>query len=156
MPVQNIEEAAEFYRSRLGFVIEHLDPDFATMRRDGVELHLWAATDQSWRSRPSLALRPVGTGAESFIAGTASCRIEVDSVVAVYAEATRQDVLHPADQGGPANTEWGTREFAALGAWVRSFRLTRRGKSGGQCGALGELVHGGGCWSGGPVRGRAG
>ncbi|MET3770056.1 hypothetical protein ABIB15_002760, partial [Marisediminicola sp. UYEF4] len=29
----------------------------------------------------------------------------------------------------------------ALGAWVRTFWLTRRGESGGQCAALGESVH---------------
>jgi hypothetical protein len=41
-------------------------------------------------SREDLARRPVRSGAESFLAGTASCRIEVAEVDAPF------DELHPA------------------------------------------------------------
>jgi len=56
----------------------------------------------------------VRSGAESFIAGTASCRIQVDRVDEVYAELQAASVLHPSDPGGARDTTWGTREFAAL------------------------------------------
>lgn len=58
---------------------------------------------------------PICSGAESFIAGTASCRIEVDLVDDLYAELKESSILHPSDTGGGAqDTEWSTREFAAL------------------------------------------
>jgi len=114
LPVQDIEAAAAFYRERLGFSVAHADTGFAKLQRDGAELHLWAASDQEWRQRANLVEDPVCSGAESFIAGTASCRIEADQVDALYAEMKRAEVLHPGDPGSAADTEWGTREFAAL------------------------------------------
>ena len=61
---------------------------------------------------------PVRTGAETFLSGTASCRIEVDSVASVdelYAELAAAGVLHPGDAGdGPHDTDFGTREFATV------------------------------------------
>ena len=73
------------------------------------------ANDESWRRRPDLVGEPICSGAESFIAGTASCRIEVDLVDDLYTELKESSVLHPSDTGGGAqDTEWGTREFAAL------------------------------------------
>lgn len=77
-------------------------------------MHLSAASDQSWKERAELAGRPVCRGAESFIAGTASCRIEVDHVDELYAEMAAAAVLHPGDLGSAGDTAWGTREFAAL------------------------------------------
>lgn len=65
-------------------------------------------------SRADLAERPVCSGAESFIAGTASCRIEVDQVDELYAEMAAAGVLHPTDPGRAQDTDWGTREFAVL------------------------------------------
>ncbi len=59
--------------------------------------------------RPPGALR-----GESFLAGTASCRIEVGDVDALYAELRAAGVLHPVSAGGLADTDFGTREFAAL------------------------------------------
>ncbi len=61
-----------------------------------------------------LARQPVCSGAESFIAGTASCRIEVDHVDELYAEMAAAAVLHPRDRGSVVDTAWGTREFATL------------------------------------------
>ena len=78
LPVQNIDEAAAFYQQRLGFEVRHVDDGFAELVRDDAEVHLWAANDRSWAERDELAQSPVCSGAESFLAGTASCRIEVD------------------------------------------------------------------------------
>lgn len=114
LPVQNIEEAAVFYLRRLGFTVQFQDDGFAKLARDEAELHLWAASDQGWKDRADLARQPVCSGAESFIAGTASCRIEVDQVDELYAEMAAAAVLHPRDRGSAVDTAWGTREFAAL------------------------------------------
>jgi catechol 2,3-dioxygenase-like lactoylglutathione lyase family enzyme len=113
MPVQDIPAAVAFYRDRLGFTPGHTGPDFAIVTRDVVDLHLWAASDQSWPKRIGRG-HPVRTGAESFIAGTASCRIQVDEVDHLYTEMAAAQVLHPTDTGSPVDTEWGTREFATL------------------------------------------
>ncbi len=114
LPVQDIVAAVAFYGERLGFSVRHADSSFARLQRDGAELHLWAADDQSWKERVDLAGQLVCSGAESFIAGTASCRIEADQIDALYAEMKRAGVLHPGDPGGAVNTAWGTREFAVL------------------------------------------
>lgn len=69
LSVQSVAEAVEFYTSRLGFTCLHQDDDgFAILNRDAVELHLWAANDDRWKSRStSLADGyPVRSGAESF------------------------------------------------------------------------------------------
>lgn len=66
--------------------------------------------------------------AESFIAGTASCRIEVDAVDALHAALASTGVLHPTDSGRPVETEWDTREFATLdldGNLLTFYRRTR-------------------------------
>lgn len=114
LPVQDIPTAVAFYRERLGFSAPHSDAGFARLVRDGAEIHLWAAGDQSWKQRADLAKTPISSGAESYLAGTASCRIEVDAVDELYGEMKAKAVLHPADRGAGADTEWGTREFAVL------------------------------------------
>jgi catechol 2,3-dioxygenase-like lactoylglutathione lyase family enzyme len=114
LPVQNVREAVAFYQRRLGFSVSYADDRFARLIRDEAEVHLWAADDQSWRHRENLAEEPVRSGAESFIAGTASCRIAVDDVDGLYSELAAAAVLHPKDPGSAVDTAWGTREFAAL------------------------------------------
>src|SRR5438874_7000623 len=47
-----------------------------------------------FRSRASLE-QPVRSGAESFIAGTASCRIEVEGVDDLFGELEPRGILHP-------------------------------------------------------------
>ena len=113
LPVHDAARAVEFYRDRLGFDVVHQDAGFAVMSRDDAVLHLWEASDESWRDR-DLLKRPVSSGAESFIAGTASCRILVDGVDDLFGELGRGDVLHPVSQEGVAATDFGTREFATL------------------------------------------
>ena len=113
LPVRDAAAAVDFYRDRLGFEVVHHDSGFAVMRRDDAVLHLWEASDESWRDRGSLE-QPVRSGAESFIAGTASCRIRVDGVDELYAELQANDVLHPVSRDGVSETDFGTREFGTL------------------------------------------
>lgn len=113
LPVVSMVEAVAFYRDRLGFEALHHDGGFAVMCRDEVVLHLWEASDESWRERAP-GEKPVCSGAESFIAGTASCRIVVDGVDELYEELRRADVLHPVSRDGVDDTDFGTREFATL------------------------------------------
>jgi catechol 2,3-dioxygenase-like lactoylglutathione lyase family enzyme len=114
LPVQDVEVAVIFYKERLGFSVRHQDDSFAILERDEAELHVWAASDEGWRERVNFVDEPVCSGAESFIAGTSSCRIEVVGVDGLYAEMAHADVLHPGDPGHAVDTDWGTREFAAL------------------------------------------
>jgi catechol 2,3-dioxygenase-like lactoylglutathione lyase family enzyme len=114
MPVRDAAAAVEFYRDRLGFQVMHKDEGFAVLSRDDAQVHLWQAGDESWRERVALRETPVSSGAESFIAGTASCRIKVDGVDDLYAELSAKDVLHPVSREGVSETDYGTREFATL------------------------------------------
>ncbi len=74
LPVRDMTVAVECYRDRFGFTVLHQDGGFAVLIRDDAEVHLWESSDETWRGRQS-ADSPVCSGAESFIAGTASCRI---------------------------------------------------------------------------------
>ena len=114
MPVRDAAAAVAFYRDRLGFEVVHQEDGFAVLRRDGAQLHLWQAGDESWRERAALRDRPVSSGAESFIAGTASCRIEVEGVDALYEELRAKEVLHQVSKEGVSKTDFGSREFATL------------------------------------------
>ena len=113
LPALDVAKAVDFYRDRLGFEVLHHDGGFAVLRRDEAEVHLWQASDESWRGR-SDDDSPVQSGAESFIAGTASCRIAASDVDGLYAELQAKDVLHPVSRGGVDDTDFGTREFATL------------------------------------------
>jgi len=114
LPVRDAGAAGDFYRDRLGFDTLHHDGGFAVLARDDAVLHLWQAGDETWRERDSLD-RPVRSGAESFIAGTASCRILVQGHIdELYEELRARDVLHPVSKEQLAETDFGTREFATL------------------------------------------
>ena len=114
LPVREMGAAVAFYVERLGFGVLHRDGGFAVLRRDEAVLHLWEAGDEEWRSRGDLVERPVCSGAESFIAGTASTRIEVADVDGLYDELRAAEVLHPVSRDGVDDTGFGTREFATL------------------------------------------
>ncbi|MGD9570695.1 MAG: bleomycin resistance protein [Thermoleophilia bacterium] len=114
LPARDVAASVEHYRDAFGFEVLHHDGGFAVLRRDDAVLHLWQAGDQGWPARADLAARPVRSGAESFLAGTASCRIEVEDVDALFAELSAAGVLHPTSLGGVARTDFGTREFATL------------------------------------------
>jgi hypothetical protein len=102
------------YREHFGFEAPHETDDFAVLVRDEAVIHLWGATDEGWRTRDDLAGHPIRSGAESFLAGTASCRIEVGDPDSLFEELEGQGVLHPTARGGVAATDFGTREFATL------------------------------------------
>lgn len=114
LPVRDVGAAADYYRDRLGFSALHVDSDFAVLQRDDARVHLWQAADPSWSRREDLRERPIDSGAESFLAGTASCRIETEDVDGLYVELSAADVLHPVSRDGVTETDFGTREFAAL------------------------------------------
>jgi uncharacterized glyoxalase superfamily protein PhnB len=114
LPVRDVGSAVAHYRERFGFDAPHETGDFAVLVRDDAVLHLWSANDEGWRTRTNLLDRPVRSGAESFLAGTASCRIEVADVDALFEELQAAGVLHPTVRGGVTATDFGTREFATL------------------------------------------
>ncbi|PYE11820.1 glyoxalase/bleomycin resistance protein/dioxygenase superfamily protein [Williamsia limnetica] len=115
LPVERIVAGVDFYCERLGFTVVASDDGFAKLVREGAEVHLWAAFDDDWRARSDFVSMPICSGAESFLAGTASCRIETDGLDELYREMAAAQVLHPGDAGaGPTDTEWGTREFAVV------------------------------------------
>ena len=115
LPVRDAATASAFYRDRLGFRVLHQDEGFAVLERDAAQVHLWQAGDESWRERRGDE-RPVQSGAETFIAGTASCRIEVAGVDDLYEELRAREVLHPVARDGVGETDFGSREFATLDA----------------------------------------
>jgi hypothetical protein len=112
--VRDVRAPVAYYRERFAFDAPHETDDFAVLVRDKTVIHLWGATDDTWRARDDLADRPICSGAESFLAGTASCRIEVADVDGLFAELERQGVLHPVARDGVSATDFGTREFATL------------------------------------------
>lgn len=131
LPVADVGSAVSYYRDRFGFAVRHESAGFAVIARDDAVLHLWGATDEAWRSREGLGQRPICSGAESFLAGTASCRIEVSDVDALFAELEAAGVLHDTSRAGVTATDFGTREFATLDgdgnllSFFRSRRLAR-------------------------------
>jgi catechol 2,3-dioxygenase-like lactoylglutathione lyase family enzyme len=114
LPVRDVSAAVAYYRDRFGFDISHETVDFAVLVRDDAVLHLWGATDDDWRLREDFDREPICSGAESFLAGTASSRIEVSDVDALFAELQSARVLHDVSRSGVTATDFGTREFAAL------------------------------------------
>lgn len=114
LPVVNIDKGVRFYEDKLGFTGEHQDDGFAILTRDDVEIHLWAACDHHWKFRSIfLFVRPIWSGAETFLAGTASCRIKVENIDDLFAEYKRQGVLYNPDTV-IEEMPWKTREFPAL------------------------------------------
>jgi catechol 2,3-dioxygenase-like lactoylglutathione lyase family enzyme len=114
LPVRDVAAAVSFYAEKLGFGALHADDQFARLERDDAQIHLWLAGDSSWRNRADFVQRPVRSGGEDFIAGTASCRIDVDSADEVFSELQEAGVLHYTHGDRPKDTEWGTREVDAL------------------------------------------
>ena len=109
MPASDVERSLAFYENVLGFERVVRDGDFALLRRDDATVTLWGATGESWRLRADWTA-PVCSGAESFIAGTASFRVEVEGIDGLY-EQCREHV-HP---NAPLHdTDWRTREFGLL------------------------------------------
>ncbi|WP_255897525.1 bleomycin resistance protein, partial [Rufibacter sediminis] len=114
LPVRNIGESIKFYSEKLGFEARHYEDEFAILVRDEVELHLWKSGDESWRSKgAALSILPVCSGAESFLAGTASCRIEVQGINELFREYQSQGVIYDTNTV-VVEQPWGDREFPVL------------------------------------------
>jgi len=113
LPVQDMKQSIEFYTARMGFTVRHQDEGFCILVRDAVEIHLWKSADKSWQSRPGLVTNPICSGAESFLAGTASCRIEVEGIDELFEEYKKQGVIYSPNTVVETQP-WGDREFPAL------------------------------------------
>lgn len=110
LPVRDQEQGSAFYRDQLGFSVAFRDEGFTKLVRDEVEIHLWVANDERWQNRDGAC--PVVSGAESFIAGTHSCRIGVEAVDDLHRVLQPLGILHP--NGQLEDMPWGTREFGVL------------------------------------------
>jgi catechol 2,3-dioxygenase-like lactoylglutathione lyase family enzyme len=111
LPATNLARSRDFYVETLGFEVVAEHEGFALLRKDAVTLSLWGATDDTWRARADWA-RPIQTGAETFIAGTASCAFEISGADELYERCNVLSVVHP--NSHIEDTAWGTREFAVL------------------------------------------
>lgn len=111
LPVADVARAARQYAERFGFDPVRVEPGFALLERDGVRIALWQAGERGWQRVGSPPGRsPVRSGAESFLAGTASCRIQVSRLTELIAELVGRGTLHPT-KPGPETTGHGTREL---------------------------------------------
>jgi catechol 2,3-dioxygenase-like lactoylglutathione lyase family enzyme len=100
LAVSDVPRAVSFFVDLLGFDAVLAQADYGIVRRDAVELHLWAATG------------PEGSGAEPRLAGTTSCRVQVVGIAALYEHCRARQVVRPG--GGLREQPWGTREFTIL------------------------------------------
>jgi uncharacterized glyoxalase superfamily protein PhnB len=99
LPARDVGEAIRFYVDRLGFEVVFQEPEdgpqYASVRRDGVELHLQSHDEDEFRAGE---------------AGQAMLRLVVDDPDALFDEYKDRGVFHA--ETALENMEWGTREFA--------------------------------------------
>ena len=97
LPSQDVATSIAFYVDKLGFALAFQDspenPNYAGVRRDGVELHFQWHDASEWKAveRPML-------------------RIVVPEIEALFEEYRDKGVFHKATE--LRATGWGTREFA--------------------------------------------
>jgi catechol 2,3-dioxygenase-like lactoylglutathione lyase family enzyme len=112
VPVRNLDASLAFYRDKLGFTVRHREQGGAIIVRDATERHLTQLDDESWKTRPDFLSRPVKTGAESFLPGTASYRIGVDDVRLLHEECVAMGIVSP---NAPLREQWwGDVDFGVL------------------------------------------
>ena len=92
LPTTNMSQATRFY-GQLGFQVLHQEAEYAIVKRDGVELHVWLCQD------PALA-------------ENSSCRIQVAGIEALYQEYQIKGLL--ASNAAVRHTHWGTKEFVVF------------------------------------------
>ncbi len=115
LPVSNEERAVAFYEEALGLrELTDGGVGLGILVRDDVEVHLWVADGSA-------------PGAESLLAGSASCRIEVTEVASLYEHCDAIGVVHP--NAPIRDTPWGTREFGVLDPDGNLITLFQRGVS---------------------------
>ncbi len=100
LPVRETARAVAFYRERLRFASKGDDDSLGIMIRDTVQIHLWEAN------------KPDVPGAEPHLAGSASCRIQVAGIQALYDECRAAGVVHP--NGALQRQWWGETDFTIL------------------------------------------
>lgn len=92
-PVANVQVSLEFYKKKMGFTELFDYGDYAAVKRDTVEIHLWECHDKH-------------------IAENTACRVSVDDIETLYMEYERAGVIHP--NGMLEEKPWGVKEFVAL------------------------------------------
>lgn len=111
IPVNDLDEGIAFYQQTLNFECLYKDDGgYAVLKLDDAELHLWLANDESWKTQEEN--QPIQSGAESFIAGTHSCRIRVNGVHQLYKKMKHLKCIHP--NAKLEKKEWGSTEFGVL------------------------------------------
>ena len=97
LPAKNVGEAIDFYTNKLGFKLIFADreenPNYAGVKRDGVELHLQWHDEKDFESVGKLALRFV-----------------IEDVDALFEEYKNFDLAGMNEK--PIETTWGTYEFS--------------------------------------------
>ena len=97
LPVKHVLDSVDYYVNMLGFTLAFKDPgdnpNYAGVRRDGIELHMqWHAKEEFKEGLDALLFR-----------------VYVDEVDALFEEYKTKDVFH--DRTSLKDTPWGTREF---------------------------------------------
>jgi catechol 2,3-dioxygenase-like lactoylglutathione lyase family enzyme len=108
--VFDLSRSVDFYCDKCGYSVIASGPGFALLHRDGVALHLWLSNDESWRQRD--AEKPIVSGAESFLCGTVSCRIQVTGIGELYEAMKVHDIIHP--RAHLKRADYPAEEFAIL------------------------------------------
>lgn len=115
LPVSDEDRAVAFYEEVLGLrQLTDGGVGLGILVRDDVEVHLWVADGSA-------------PGAETHLAGSASCRIEVTEAESLYEHCDAIGVVH---RNAPIrDTPWGTREFGVLDPDGNLVTLFQRGVS---------------------------
>ena len=108
--VFDLERSIAFYCDTFGYTVVAQGEGFALLERDGVLLQLWLSNDESWKTREGG--NPVESGAESFLSGTVSCRIQITGIAALYKATKAKGAVHP--KGHLKRAEYPAQEFAIL------------------------------------------
>jgi catechol 2,3-dioxygenase-like lactoylglutathione lyase family enzyme len=83
IPVSDITRAIAFYHRKLGFDLRHIDDDYAIVKRDAVEIHLWIVAQTADQGDAPSHVR------------SATCKIHVSDLPGLYEEYQGQGVIHP-------------------------------------------------------------
>jgi catechol 2,3-dioxygenase-like lactoylglutathione lyase family enzyme len=100
LPVSDERRAVAFLTRALGMTeIQHDGRGIGFLSRDEVQIQVWVPDGSA-------------PGAERYLAGTASCRLEVTGIDELYRHCRALGAVHP---NAPLTDQpWGTREFAVL------------------------------------------
>lgn len=92
IPARDLEATARWYSDHLGFVVVHVEAEYAIVERDGVEVHFWG---------------PSGVEPHESMM---MYRIGVRGIETLYGACGQAGIVHP---NAPLERKhWGTDEFA--------------------------------------------